>query len=221
MTKIHKVKQGEYLSLIANKYQISDWRKLYNYQDDEFKRQRPNPDLIYPGDKLLIPELEHKQKEVHTDQHHRFRLFDAGDWIKVRLRDSEDQSLVDLPYKLTFTGCNREYEDDTGMDGIVHHPIPPSARQAILEVWGQSDDPNPTCCWQLSIGELDPMSDRTLSGTQARLNNLGFKCGVTDGKNGPKTTAAVEKFQEKHKNLTVDGIAGSKTREQLEKVYGC
>lgn len=53
---IHIVKQGEYLSLIAQKYGIPNWQTLYNHPNNaEFRKNRPNPNLIYPGDKLFIP----------------------------------------------------------------------------------------------------------------------------------------------------------------------
>ncbi|HYI01957.1 peptidoglycan-binding protein [Hyalangium sp.] len=51
---------------------------------------------------------------------------------------------------------------------------------------------------------------------QSKLEKLGFELGSQDGAFGPKTEAAVKRFQGKH-NLEVDGIAGPKTHAALEK----
>lgn len=49
---------------------------------------------------------------------------------------------------------------------------------------------------------------------QQTLNNQNYWCGNADGIFGPKTYAAVIKFQ-KDKNLQVDGIVGPQTRAAL------
>jgi GH25 family lysozyme M1 (1,4-beta-N-acetylmuramidase) len=52
---------------------------------------------------------------------------------------------------------------------------------------------------------------------QAALNASGHKAGSVDGDFGPKTEAAVRKFQDKH-DLKVDGIYGPKTKAKLAEV---
>lgn len=53
----HVVKSGEYLSLIAQKYKIPDWKTIYFHANNAaFRGKRPNPDLIYPGDVLYVPD---------------------------------------------------------------------------------------------------------------------------------------------------------------------
>ena len=51
---------------------------------------------------------------------------------------------------------------------------------------------------------------------QIHLQNLGYYTGKADGKLGPKTTAAVKKFQQ-HNGLKVDGKIGPKTMAALIK----
>lgn len=54
---IHTVARGETLSLIARKYGILDWRALYEHpQNASFRAFRPDPDLILPGDRIVIPQ---------------------------------------------------------------------------------------------------------------------------------------------------------------------
>jgi hypothetical protein len=54
---------------------------------------------------------------------------------------------------------------------------------------------------------------------QIHLQNLGYYTGKADGKNGPKTVAAVKKFQ-KHNGLKIDGKLGPKTMRALIKADG-
>jgi len=49
---------------------------------------------------------------------------------------------------------------------------------------------------------------------QRRLSSLGFNPGPLDGKNGPKTAAAVKAFQKAY-GLVIDGIVGPQTRVAL------
>lgn len=49
--KTYKVVSGDYLIKIARKLGISDWRTIYNANKDKIK----NPNLIYPGQVLIIP----------------------------------------------------------------------------------------------------------------------------------------------------------------------
>ncbi len=51
---------------------------------------------------------------------------------------------------------------------------------------------------------------------QKALEKVGFDVGTPDGIFGPRTEAAVKRFQSKH-NLQADGIVGPKTREALER----
>lgn len=49
--RTYTVVSGDYLIKIARKLGISDWRTIYNANTDKIK----NPNLIYPGQVLIIP----------------------------------------------------------------------------------------------------------------------------------------------------------------------
>lgn len=52
---------------------------------------------------------------------------------------------------------------------------------------------------------------------QKMLNTLGYKAGTVDGVIGPRTTAAVRRYQAAHPDLVVDGIMGPATFAQLQR----
>lgn len=53
----HIVQRGENLTLIARKYGIPHWQTIYHHPNNlEFRRKRPNPNIILPGDQLFIPD---------------------------------------------------------------------------------------------------------------------------------------------------------------------
>jgi murein L,D-transpeptidase YcbB/YkuD len=70
-----------------------------------------------------------------------------------------------------------------------------------------------------TVAEPEPAPDiPTDEAIQKALKNLGLYDGAIDGKIGPKTEAAIKKFQEEH-NLQVDGKVGPKTWEELKKAF--
>ena len=52
----YTVQRGDSLSLIARRFHVPRWQTIYNHPlNADFKRRRPNPNLIYPGDVDFVP----------------------------------------------------------------------------------------------------------------------------------------------------------------------
>lgn len=52
----YRVRPGDSLSAIAGRYGLR-WRDLYDHADNAaFRRKRPDPNRIYPGDVLMVPQ---------------------------------------------------------------------------------------------------------------------------------------------------------------------
>ena len=52
----YTIKSGDTLSKIAQEADIPDWKTIYNDpKNDQFRKDRPDPNKIYPGDKIWIP----------------------------------------------------------------------------------------------------------------------------------------------------------------------
>lgn len=55
-TQVHTVKKGENLDKIAKSYGLKSFKDIFNDPvNAKFRKQRPKPDLIQPGDKIIIP----------------------------------------------------------------------------------------------------------------------------------------------------------------------
>ncbi len=53
---VYVVVRGDSLSKIARAHGLSSWRALYDAPENaDFRRRRPNPNLIHPGDRVVIP----------------------------------------------------------------------------------------------------------------------------------------------------------------------
>jgi hypothetical protein len=50
------VRGGDTLTAIATRFGFTSWRDIYHHPDNApFRKKRPNPDKIFPGDVLVIP----------------------------------------------------------------------------------------------------------------------------------------------------------------------
>lgn len=218
MAKTHTVVQGETLARIARQYKFGSAMNLYNHPANaEFRKLRPNPDLIFPGDEVTIPDVDTKPLTISTGRQHVFCLKRETEKLKLKLQNKRGKSLQDKKILLTLAG--EKIEAIIGTDGVLEVDLPKGdEKEAILDVYMNPDSEEPTHRFELQLGHLDPVE--TLSGVQARCNMLGFDCGVADGVMGAKTRTGVKAFQ-KANGLDVDGVPGPKTKAKLQEVYGC
>jgi hypothetical protein len=206
------VRQGECLSSIAELYGFSDWRVIYNdAQNADFRKKRPNPNLIYPGDELYIPDLREKDVDCPTDKRTKFVLHRQPTYLNVRLQDVTKQPITNARYQLILSDL--KLEGTTDGDGWIKAKIPARAEDGLLKLWPCPSDPDTMIEWPLKLGHLDPLE--TTSGVKARLNNLGYDCGEVNEDQDESYDAAVRQFQEDN-GLVVDGIVGPQTRGKLQ-----
>jgi len=208
----HKVQQGECLSSIATQYQVSDYRLIYDHPENaEFKRRRPDPNIIYPGDVLFIPDKELKEVSRPTDNKHKFKLNKQLVLLRIVVKDDQDHPYANKRYQLTVEGA--QFEGTTNGQGLLEQKIPADATDGELKVWTGQNDRIDFHGWRLSLGHLDPVE--TVTGVQARLNNLGFYSGAVDGIVGPMTSEALRDFQGKER-LQQTGQIDTATRNRLK-----
>ena len=210
MARVHVVEAGDTLVSIGEACGIP-WRKIYDHpENEELRAARPNPNVLSPGDKVIIPDRESKTLEVATGRVHVFRRLTARQYFSIHLYDEQGRPFAGNRYELRVE--SETFEGKTGSDGLVSHVVPADARTGELEMWHSGDDPEDSFVWQVRIGELDPIDD--VSGTQGRLNNLGFEAGRASGEWNDQTESALEDFQ-RRRGLATTGTLDDPTRAAL------
>lgn len=212
MARTHLVRRGECLSTIARRYGLSDWRTVWDHPENgPLKERRGNPNVLYPGDRLFIPDPEPREESAQTEQVHRFVVKRDAVHFRMRLQDRWGGPLASCRYRLEVRG--QAFEGETDGDGRLEERVPEDATRGLLTVWLAGDELS-AHHWEVRLGDLDPETE--VSGVQGRLHNLGFPCGPIDGLLGPKTAAALREFQSHH-GLPVTGEIDQATRAELKR----
>jgi len=216
----HTVEQGEYLSSIARKYGFPDYKVIWDDANNaELKKKRQNPNVLYPGDELYIPDKDKKQEPGNTEKRHTFQLKQSPLELRLVLENLYYKPIANARCDLHVE--NQVFELTTDSRGRLQQEIPATAEKALLVIHDPDTPLNETAI-TLKIGHLDPVEE--ISGQKARLQNLGYLAGsledVDDEESEMRFKAAVEEFQ-CDEGLKVNGICDPKTQAKLKKVHGC
>jgi hypothetical protein len=213
----HVAGQGECITSIAAMYGFQDYRIVYDHPENAaFKAKRPDPNVIYPGDVLAIPDPRSKHVSCATGKEHRFRLNVGRRLLRIALKDHENRPLASVDYVLSIEGT--EIAAKTDSDGLLEQAVPVRATEGVVNL------PRYGLSLKIQIGHLDPVHDDDgdapiHSGIRARLVNLGYLSG-RDGDDA--TTRAVAAFQRNALGRDApDGIADRETRAALLAQHGC
>jgi hypothetical protein len=184
------------------------WETLWNHPENSaLKEKRKNPNVLFEGDEVFVPELETKEVTKPTEAKHKFKR--KGDPLKFKLqllmmgkpRKNEE-------YVLVVDG--KQFRGKTDGEGKLEETLPGNATGGVLRLRGGKEE------YPVRIGHLDPID--TNSGVKQRLNNLGFPCGSEDDELDDDTRAALQKFQNQH-HLEVTGEADDATKAKLGELH--
>lgn len=207
MPETHVVEQGECFHSLAARFGFADADRLYRAQSEELRHKRPDPGVLEPGDEVVIPDKEPREEPCQTERRHTFVLRRPTVRVRLLLEDAYGPH-AECRYLLVVDEVR--YEGKTDAQGWLDEAVPAHARAGDLSVW--TDEEGPPLQLRVQIGHLDPLA--SVSGVQARLNNLGFSCGEPSGELNPETEEALRAFQQA-RGLEVTGQVDDATREAL------
>jgi hypothetical protein len=135
-------------------------------------------------------------------------MVSSARWLNLELRDSTGAPLADREYVLILPdGSRREGRLDGA--GYLHEPVPADATQLLLDVAER----------RITLDVAGMPAHDSVEGAQERLNHLNYFVGDVDGKLGPFTRMAIERFQRDH-DLPVTGVLDRETFERLRGEHG-
>lgn len=204
----YSVQQGDCINSIALQFGFFPDTIWNHAQNAALKSQRKDPNVLFPGDVVFIPDKTVKEQDAGTDQTHTYTLKGVPAKLKLKVLNN-GKPRANEKYILNIDG--NLSQGTTGGDGSIEEAIPPDAKQGKLTLPDTGDE------YPLDLGHLDPVDE--VSGIQGRLRNLGFYNGDVSGNLDDATQRALSGFQ-KSKNLNQTGQPDQATKDALKAAFG-
>ena len=97
----YTVKQGDHLSSIAKAYGFSDYETIWNDPNNaELKQLREDPNVLFPGDVVYIPDRELRVEARATEVRHKFVKHGKAIKIRLVLEDLFEKPIANAPCDL-------------------------------------------------------------------------------------------------------------------------
>ena len=215
------VSDGDTILNIAARAGLHDWKVVWDY-NPELKAKRKDPNELRPGDVVKVPDPRPKEVSRATNEVHKFGLKSFFALVDIVLRNEYGYVQKNVAYELQFDG--RVIEGTTDGSGRLCVALPPQTKKALLTVRPFPNDPDLSVSWNLKIGHLNPIVEKSgtptgdIAGIQGRLLNLGFELDVT-GSMDNKTTAAIRGFQRYVGHEQPSGVMDEETLHLLESMH--
>lgn len=206
----HTVKRGDCIYSIAFENGFFPDTIWNHPQNKELKAKRKDPNVLFPGDVVFVPDKRIKEVSKATDQQHRFRVKNVPAKFRLQLL-KDDQPRANEPYVLNVDGAIKE--GTTMSDGVVEEYISPNAEHAKLTI-GEGEN---AAVYRIRFGTLNPHDE--VMGIQGRLNNLGFTRLPVNGKLDEETKRGIAAFQAAN-GLEVTGQPDKRTVSKLKSCEG-
>ena len=211
----HTIRQGEYLARIAQGYGFTDPDVIWNLPENQaLKDAGRTPVTLAPGDDLFLPERTDRTLTRATEHRYKAKVKVSVVRLRVVLQTLGGKALANAPGTLrTAANDSKVTTDGKGLFEVI---LIGATEAAELRLADEGSAVRGIVI-PLHIGHLDPVT--TVSGQEARLNNLGYRAGIGGDVSALVFRSAVEEFQCDEK-LRVDGTCGPATQAKLGSVHG-
>jgi hypothetical protein len=205
MAKVHRVRDGECISSIADDYGFFP-ATIWNHDNNAKLRELRDPNVLHAGDEVFIPDREIKTETGATDKRHTFTRKGVPAKFRIQICNAT-KPRAKLPYKLVIDD-SLTLEGETDDQGVIDVHIPPKARVGRLELNGGEQ------VMDVLFGRLAPVEEE--QGARQRLFNLGLLRKLDGGEK--ELAAAVRLFQRKFE-LEVTGELDTATQAKLVEIH--
>jgi len=221
---IHIVKQGEHISGITSDAGFSDFNIIWNHPKNAELKKLRDPHVLFPGDQIFVPDKILKLETGVTAKIHTFQVNEVPLFLRLRIRDLSENPVTSSPYKLKLDMEDPARAGTTDGKGILLEKISPKVKEAKLDLQFTLPPAKKTAPpeieelhFDIKVGNLNPKT--TLSGQQARLNNLGYFAGFAI-EDTEQLRWAIEEFQCDHmgmKPVKVVPVITPESEDPMEK----
>ncbi len=206
MSKEHTVEQGDCLEKIADQYGFFP-ETIWDHSDNAKLREIRDPNVLLPGDVVVIPDVRPKAVMAATEKRHRFVRRGIVSRFRVEL-DLSERDLSGVKYLLDIDNSAVLYQGTLDNSGLIDHPIPPASSHARLTVGEE--------VFEFDLGHLDPVDTR--QGLVEHLRGLGY-LEDSDDVSDKRLAAALMQFQLDNA-LDPTGESDQDTRDAIMDKYG-
>jgi len=202
----YEVKEGECVASVADALGFFG-DTIWNYPDNAaLKSARKDPNVLMPGDILVIPDKRPKEASCSTDARHTFKRKGTPCRLDLALRDEKGHPRTLLEYSLVIDG--RLKRGTTDGDGRILEWIPPGSKHGVLRI-GDSET------YALQFHYIDPVDSE--SGVRERLVNLGFLPRAS-AEDADALKTAIAQFQAAA-GLPATGERDAETQAKLKQMH--
>src|SRR5262245_59620858 len=239
------VKEGDCIDSIAADHGFFPDTIWNDPGNSDLKQQRKDPNVLLPGDKVVIPEKQ--VKEVYKADRNRHRFKRKGVPAKLRLRflkpkepeppkeePPSDSSSADESHYTEYTESPKPPEmeprkncpyvlyvegqiaDQGNTDGDGKVEIPIPPHARDGKIVFNPGKPDEEVV-PLNLSGMDPTD--SITGGRKRLNNLGYRCSEDGKEMTPDLKEALMRFQQDH-SLEAKGEFNKPTQDKLKELHG-
>jgi hypothetical protein len=197
----YAAKQGDHISSIAKQFGFRDFLTIWNHPNNSaLKKLRKNPNVLFPGDSVFVPDPLPKSEGRPTGAVHKFQIPNKKLKLRIVLRDFDNQPIPNANCSLEVDGTT--YALTTTAKGLIECEIQPTSQDGVLKV------PALDLEFPIKIGYLNPVAED--EGAKERLMNLGYL--------NADLPSAIEEFQCDYQ-IPVNGELDGTTMAKLESVH--